>query len=162
MKDRVREAIFNLLGPRVVGRHALDAFAGTGALGLEAVSRGAARATLIERHFPTAAVIRRNAASLGIESQCEVIAADAFYWVAQRWRSQEPIVAFISPPYDFYVDRRDEMLGLIARLCAQSPPESVVIVEADERFDFRLLPSTNAWQVRAYSPAVIALAEVPQ
>src|SRR5438105_2010542 len=53
MKDRVREAVFNLLGPSVTGSHAIDLFAGTGALGLEALSRGAARATFIERHFPT-------------------------------------------------------------------------------------------------------------
>src|SRR6185369_13778531 len=53
MKDRVREAVFNLLGPGVKGSHAIDLFAGTGALGLEAISRGAAQATLIERHLPT-------------------------------------------------------------------------------------------------------------
>ena len=55
MKDRVREAVFNLLGPAVVGSHAIDLFAGTGALGLEAISRGAVRATFLERHLPTCA-----------------------------------------------------------------------------------------------------------
>src|SRR5262249_42961688 len=54
MKDRVREALFNLIGPNVRGMHAIDLFAGTGALGLEAISRGAAGATFIERHYPTA------------------------------------------------------------------------------------------------------------
>src|SRR5919199_1250279 len=53
MKDRVREAVFNLLGPQVSGSHAIDLFAGTGALGFEAISRGALRATFIERHYPT-------------------------------------------------------------------------------------------------------------
>ena len=57
MKDRVREAVFNLVGPTVVGSYAIDLFAGTGVLGIEAVSRGAASATLIERHFPTARAI---------------------------------------------------------------------------------------------------------
>src|SRR6186713_2214397 len=61
MKDRVREAVFNLLGPQIKGTHAIDLFAGTGALGLEAVSRGASRATLIERHLPTAKLIEQNA-----------------------------------------------------------------------------------------------------
>src|SRR6478736_322408 len=54
MKDRVREAVFNLLGPQVAGSHAIDLFAGTGALGIEAISRGATKATFIERHLPTA------------------------------------------------------------------------------------------------------------
>ena len=66
MKDRVREAVFNLLGPAVVGKHALDLFAGTGALGFEALSRGAAAATFVERHFPTADHLRQTAASLGV------------------------------------------------------------------------------------------------
>src|SRR4029453_14397542 len=61
MKDRVREAVFNLLGPGVQGAHALDLFAGTGALGLEAISRGAARATFLERHLPTCRLIEQNA-----------------------------------------------------------------------------------------------------
>src|SRR5947207_6491605 len=54
MKDRVREAVFNLLGAQVAGTQAIDLFAGTGALGLEALSRGAAQATFIDRHLPTA------------------------------------------------------------------------------------------------------------
>src|SRR4051794_22495694 len=62
MKDRVREAVFNLLGKQIAGSHAIDLFAGTGALGLEALSRGAARATFIERHFLTAKLIEENAA----------------------------------------------------------------------------------------------------
>ena len=53
MKHRVREAMFNLVGPAVGGMHAVDLFAGTGALALEAISRGAAEATMVERHFPT-------------------------------------------------------------------------------------------------------------
>src|SRR5262245_28662629 len=66
MKERVREAIFNLIGVAVRDRHAIDLFAGTGALGLEAISRGAGSATLVERHFPTAGVIKQNAAALEI------------------------------------------------------------------------------------------------
>src|SRR5271154_4383856 len=65
MKDRVREALFNLLSTAVKGKVAIDLFAGTGALGLEALSRGAARAVFIERHRPTAQTIGRNAAALG-------------------------------------------------------------------------------------------------
>lgn len=80
MKDRVRESVFNLISTESEGTHAVDLFAGTGALGLEALSRGALRATFIELHQPTAAVIRQNIALLEVESQAEVIPASAFYW----------------------------------------------------------------------------------
>src|SRR6476661_8043397 len=72
MKDRVREAVFNLLGTQVAGSHAIDLFAGTGALGLEAISRGAAMATFIERHLPTANLIQENASAIGIAERINV------------------------------------------------------------------------------------------
>ena len=64
MKDRLREAIFNLVGPLPPGMQAWDLFAGTGALGLEAISRGAERATFLEQHYPTAGIIRQNITAL--------------------------------------------------------------------------------------------------
>jgi 16S rRNA (guanine966-N2)-methyltransferase len=161
MKDRVREAIFNLLGPGIAGMHALDLFAGTGALGFEAISRGAARATFIERHFPTAELIRRNAAALGIGDRCEVAAADTFFWVAQRLPEfAEPVAAFVSPPYDFYVERLDDMLSLVDRLLTRMPPGSALVVEADERLDFARLPQPDDWDIRTYPPAVVGLLRV--
>src|SRR5262245_19110512 len=80
MKDRVREAVFNLIGPRIVGAHAIDLFAGTGALGLEAISRGAARATFIERHLPTLELLQQNVAALGVSETIEANFGDAFLW----------------------------------------------------------------------------------
>ena len=162
MKDRLREAVFNLVGPSVVGTHAIDLFAGTGALGLEAISRGAERATLIERHLPTCELVKKNAAALGIGEQVEVVFADAFLWGrGNRQRhplpTDRPWLVFCSPPYDFYVDRQAEMLGLIERLIAAAPPESQFVVEADERFDFGLLPQPADWDVRKYPPAVVGI-----
>lgn len=158
MKDRVREAVFNLLGPSVEGKHALDLFAGTGALGLEAISRGAAAATLIEQHFPTAAVIRRNIAALGVQSQCEVVSGDVFLW-AKRWPATDPRpwLVFCSPPYDFYNERLDDMLGLLGGLMATAPPQSIFVAESDARFDVGLLPDPLAWDIRVYAPAVIGI-----
>jgi len=158
MKDRLREAIFNLLGPAVRGKHAVDLFAGTGALGLEALSRGAASATLIERHFPTAGIIRRNVATLGVDDVARIVTSDVFIW---RKRlpdlGSQPWVVFCSPPYDFYADRTDEMLELIGGLVRSSPAESLFAVEADERFDFALLCDAGQWGVRSYPPAVVGI-----
>jgi 16S rRNA (guanine966-N2)-methyltransferase len=162
MKDRLREAIFNLIGPSIRGKHALDLFAGTGALALEALSRGAEQATLIEQHHPTANVIRQNIEALGVEQQAEVVAGNVFIWREMRHGTgmapaDKPWVVFCSPPYDFYVNRAEEMLELIIGLMQSAPAESVFVVEADGRFDFQTLPDPQAWDVRPYPPAVVGI-----
>jgi 16S rRNA (guanine966-N2)-methyltransferase len=170
MKDRVREAMFNLLAERVRGKHAIDLFAGTGALAFEALSRGAARATLIERHLPTAKLIEQNARTLGVTDRVEVCFSDAFVW-GKRFvggasqpgpeisPSNEPLAVFCSPPFEFYVSRGEEMLRLISQLWDRAPAGSVFAVEADERFDFAQLPLPQTWFVRAYLPAIIGIGE---
>ncbi len=162
MKDRLREAIFNLLGPAVVGSHAIDLFAGTGALGLEALSRGASRATFIEQHFPTANLLRRSLSELGVEGLCEVVAGNVFVW----WRRRPELglaawLVFSSPPYDFYVHRTQEMLDLLGGILESAPGGSVLVVEADERFDFQSLPLPEAWNIRRYPPAVVGIVRKP-
>ena len=162
MKDRVREAVFNLIGPRIVGSHAVDLFAGTGALGLEALSRGATRATFIERHYPTTKLIEKNAAAIDLADRAEVRFGDAFSWSKRptlptnvRW------LVFCSPPYDFYVNRHDDILAMLARLIEAASAESVFVVEADERFDFNVLPHAGEWDVRTYEPAHVGIWEKP-
>ncbi len=162
MKDRVREAVFNLVGPRIVGKLAIDLFAGTGAIGLEALSRGAVKAVCLERHFPTASIIRRNAAILDAEDLVEVLPADTFIWARRELPPPDPPwVVFCSPPFEFYVARRDDMLRLVERLWEAAPLESVFVVEADEPFDFAALHRPELWDVRTYPPAVIGIAEKP-
>ena len=71
--DRLREALFNVLAPRIADSVFLDAYAGSGAVGIEALSRGAARAIFVEKHFSAARVIRENLRSLGIEDRATVV-----------------------------------------------------------------------------------------
>ena len=158
MKDRVREAVFNLVGPAVKGTHAIDLFAGTGALGLEAISRGAARATFIEQHFPSARLIEQNAAALGVADRCEVVPGDAFAWVQRREElSPGPWVVFCSPPYVFYVERAEAMIAMLGDLAARAPQGSILVTEADSRFDFSTLIEPDRWNIRSYPPAVIGI-----
>ncbi len=192
MKHRVREAIFNLISTDVIGRHAIDLFAGTGALGLEAISRGAASATLIEKHVPTARIVEENIRTLEVEDCVTLLVTSAFLWAKRDLvKSQEPQVksendsstldprtptgdspwlVFCSPPYDFFVDRRDEMFHLLGSVRQHAPASSVLVVEADERFDFGVLTASPSamdpaglaadaagWRVCAYPPAVIGI-----
>src|SRR5262245_9112212 len=160
MKDRVREAVFNLLGPQVAGSHAIDLFAGTGALGLESISRGAAKATFIERHLPTANLIMGNATAFGVAERIRVVFGDAFRWTANfKPEGDQALTVFCSPPYDFYVERRQEMLDLIARWVELSSAGSQMVVEADERFRFSSLAQAERWDVRNYPPGVVGVFE---
>lgn len=186
MKDRVREALFNLIGPPVVGSLAIDLFAGTGALGIEALSRGAVGAVFFEKHFPTADVIKENIKALGLTDRAEVTGCDTFLQRRRMRRDKIPLgakipsvqyaataaaaaageggiaaplpwVVFCSPPYDFFIERQAEMLKLIDEFLADMPPHSVLVVEADQRFDLNLLPDAEEWTTRTYAPAVVAL-----
>jgi 16S rRNA (guanine966-N2)-methyltransferase len=186
MKHRVRESLFNLVSTEAEGKHAIDLFAGTGALGLEALSRGAVHAAFIERHVPTARVIEENIKSLGVENETTLLVTSAFLWAKRdlakgeggRGKGREGMgpspsphppsalawLVFCSPPYAFFVERQAEMLELIGAVMQHAPVESIVVVEADERFDFSLLPTaagddalSNDWDVRTYPPAVVGV-----
>jgi 16S rRNA (guanine966-N2)-methyltransferase len=170
MKHRTREAIFNLISTDCTGRHVIDLFAGTGALGLEALSRGAASATFIEKHVPSARIVQENIRTLGVEDRAALLVTSAFLWAKRDLGSDDngpprdqPWLVFCSPPYAFFNERQSEMLDLIARIQENAAPGSIVVVEADDSFDFAILRDVwhdtddASWDMRAYAPAVVGL-----
>jgi len=123
--DRVREAVFNALyslDDAVDGATVLDLFAGTGALGLEALSRGATSVTFVENHREAATALNANIAALGFGESSTVIRADG-----RRWLSSAPHfdVAFLDPPYDF-----DDWDTLLSTLSA-----ALVVVESNRSIE---------------------------
>jgi 16S rRNA (guanine966-N2)-methyltransferase len=96
--DRIRETLFNWLMPKLPGARVLDLFAGTGALGLEAVSRGAEKAVLVEHDALLAANLRAMAGKLGAGNSVEVVQADALAWLPQQPNGSFDI-AFVDPPF---------------------------------------------------------------
>jgi 16S rRNA (guanine966-N2)-methyltransferase len=94
---RVKEALFSILGTSIVDARILDVFAGSGALGFEALSRGAAHVTFVEADRRTAAILRDTAQNLALAAQCTVIAAPAER-AAVRLRERYDVV-FADPPY---------------------------------------------------------------
>lgn len=157
MKDRVREVLFDLVGDRVKGALAIDLFAGTGALGFEAVSRGATRAIFAERHFPTADAIRRSAAELGIAARCDIRPGDVLNWPRRMpdLPTDSPWLAFVSPPWSMFMERPAELAALITAIHELAPAGSVVVVESDTAFDPAGLPAADRWEHRALAPAVL-------
>jgi len=170
MKHRTREAIFNLVSTECAGRHAIDLFAGTGALGLEALSRGAARATLVEKHVPSARIVEQNIRTLGVEDKATLLTTSAFLWAKRDLPAldnlaTEPFLVFCSPPYSFFNDRQPEMLDLVERIKSSAPPGSILIVEAEEGFDLQIFRGANGeeeqWDIRRYLPAIVGLWRSP-
>jgi 16S rRNA (guanine966-N2)-methyltransferase len=130
--DRLRETLFDVLGPGVEGSRFLDVFAGTGAVGIEAMSRGAVQAVFIENHGPAATLIRRNLESLGLRSGFQILAEDALRGLmklAGRHQPDDPgfDFVFLDPPYAAgeQYDRVLEFLGSAALLA----PGATVIAE---------------------------------
>ena len=159
MKDRVREVLFNLLGTDVAGGVAVDPFAGTGALGFEALSRGAVAAFFGERHFPTADALRRSALELGLAERVTVRPGDALLWARRMPDIPRggPWIVFFSPPWDLFTSRPGDLFALLAALLAAAPPGSLAAVEADDSLDPAALPEAEAWQRREVPPAVLFL-----
>ncbi|QGJ68543.1 Ribosomal RNA small subunit methyltransferase D [Planctomycetales bacterium 10988] len=158
MKDRIRESVFNLLGKRVEGKLAIDLFAGTGALGLEAISRGSKRAIFIERHFPTVDVLKENVAHLDIASLVEIFPSDTFYWWKQQTPEKTlPWLVFCSPPYAFFEDRRQELMTMLAEILQAAPEDSLMVIEADPRLSMETVPHLDDWDFRKYGAIQIGI-----
>lgn len=102
--DRVKESLFAILRGNIEGANVLDVFAGTGAVGLEAVSRGAATCVFIERDRQMAAVLQKNIDALGVRDRCEVVIGDAL-GPGSLARAPRPLnLAFFDPPYPLMRD----------------------------------------------------------
>ena len=137
--DRVREALFSILGPRVAGARVLDLFAGSGALGIEALSRGAGHAVFVDSGPVAARAVERNLAALGISS-AELVRRDALaYLRGARDSGRQYDLVFLDPPY--------RQAGRLARELAEGLPAvladgALVVSESDRREPLDLPPLT--------------------
>jgi 16S rRNA (guanine966-N2)-methyltransferase len=148
----VREALFSILGNAVPGRPFFDVFAGTGVNGLEAVSRGAIRAVLVEKDPKLVNDIQKAIDRFGVGDRTHVLRADAYRW-GERWVPPPggPVNIFLSPPFpDIHPDKADAFLKLVRDLLAKAPDESVLVIQAEDGFPEAELPDLPAWDVRKY------------
>ncbi len=121
--DRLRETIFDVLGPELAGKVFVDAYAGSGAVGIEALSRGAARAVFLERDRRAALLIRENLRRLGLESRAQVMQRNA----AEALASVRGDIVFLDPPYSETAEYEKAL-----RRLAGAPP-ALAIAEHDRR-----------------------------
>jgi len=144
--DRVRETLFNWLGQLMDGKTCLDLFAGSGALGFEALSRGAKQVVMVERDAKVARALRVNAATLNAEN-CELVAADALKFLDKETRRFD--VIFVDPPYDLHLLPR-----VLPKLLPRLSDDGMVYAESDSALEvgpeWQVWRSGNAGQVHYY------------
>lgn len=123
--DRLRETLFNIIGPEVRGAVFIDAYAGTGAVGIEAISRGAEQAVFIEKDRKALEAIRNNLKTLGIAERARVIAGG----VSSNLGKLEADILFVDPPYEQEREYQESLQTTMA-----SPP-GLAIVQHSVRFE---------------------------
>jgi 16S rRNA (guanine966-N2)-methyltransferase len=148
--DRVRESVFSILAS-VAGARVLDLFAGSGALAIEALSRGAAEATLVDSSRAAVAAIRRNLTALGLQATVYPMQAAAFLERARTAPRQYDLV-FLDPPYRHASALGHELSAALAPLLA---PEARVVAESDRRAPLEL--DLKLFDTRRYGDTLIAL-----
>jgi 16S rRNA (guanine966-N2)-methyltransferase len=116
--DRLRETLFDILAPQIEGATFVDAYAGTGAVGIEALSRGAVHAFFLERSRPAIETIRENIASLNLEARSSVVPGV----VTLTLTRQHAHIVFLDPPYD-----HEREYAAVLALLGEAPPPLVVM-----------------------------------
>lgn len=149
--DKVKVALFNILGPPPQGAVALDLFAGTGALGLEALSRGCERGVFVERDRAALACIEENIAHLGMDKRAEVLACDVERGLVRLTKAAVPPFSwiFIDPPYGADLG---PVLGRLQELCSE---QGCVIVEHSSRDEAPLSSGFAIADTRKYGDTAL-------
>jgi 16S rRNA (guanine966-N2)-methyltransferase len=161
MLDRVREAVFSSLQPRLADAFVLDLFAGSGSLGLEALSRGARHVRFVERGAPALAALRKNVDALGVRGRVTIVPEDASK--PRSWGDAAD-VAFLDPPYALLEERRSRLIELVAALVRHLVPAGIVVLHTAHgalasaeleglRARVRRYGTNDLWYVDAVPPA---------
>ena len=149
--DRVRESLFALLGTLPEGARVLDLYAGSGALGIEALSRGAVHATFVERDPAARRVLERNLSDLALSSRARVLACDATEQAVIRGGPFDVVLA--DPPY-----RAVDLARLVRRSAAALAPGGVLVLEHSAKNPAPSAPESLAlWKSRRYGGTAVTL-----
>jgi 16S rRNA (guanine966-N2)-methyltransferase len=153
--DRVKQSLFDILAPVIEGARVYDCFAGTGSMGLESLSRGAAHVTFFELDRPALARLRRNIEALAVGARSTVVSGDLFPWFADSRPDVRVQVVFLDPPYRFLKERPDELRRLASKLAADHLAADGVVVFRHDARDELALPPLEPRDRREYGAMVL-------
>jgi 16S rRNA (guanine(966)-N(2))-methyltransferase RsmD len=153
----VREALFSILGNAIPNRLFVDVFAGTGVVGLEALSRGASGTHFIERDLRLSQEIEQHLRRFNLLRLAKLYRTDAYRWIA-AWRAPAaPVNVFLSPPFADLAQRTDDLLEALAQLQAKVADGSVLILQSERGSPLEEMSELADWEERRYSRNVLLL-----
>ncbi len=148
--DRVKQSLFDILAPRLAEARVYDCFAGTGSMGLECLSRGAAAITFFEADRSARQKLEANIAAMDDEKRCRIIPGDLFRWFEKDIPTVRVDLIFLDPPYRFLRERPDELLKLAERFATDHlTPEGIVVFRHDIQDTLELSP-LRQYDLREY------------
>jgi len=148
----VKEAIFNLIGPGIADVHVLDLFAGSGALGIEALSRGAAAVTFVDREPRGLAILRQNLDALDLKERARVVRGDVVRWLeASPDEIKRAAFVFMDPPYD------DAVLDRALKVIDREVSGATVVAEHSRRQELPTLVRLRVDRQRRYGDTMVTV-----
>jgi 16S rRNA (guanine966-N2)-methyltransferase len=148
----VKQAIFNLVGPAIVDTHVLDLFAGSGAIGIEALSRGASGVTFVDREPRGLAILRQNLDALGLKERARVVRGDVVRWLESSPDDvTQASFIFLDPPYD------DPVLVRALKVLDREVESATVVAEHSRRQELPHLTRLLLDRQRRYGDTVVTV-----
>ena len=152
--DRVKQSLFDILAPRIEGARVYDLFAGTGSMGLECLSRGAAHATFLEADRSAVQRLKKNVAALGVAGRTQVVPGDLYAWFASaansHSRAGETGLVFLDPPYRHLKEQPDALRRLAKLIVLHHLSPSGVVMFRHDAADDLELPALHRYDSRTY------------
>jgi 16S rRNA (guanine966-N2)-methyltransferase len=156
--DRVKQSLFDILAPEIENARVYDCFAGTGSMGLECLSRGAAHAMFFEADRSAAALLRKNIATLRVQDRSTVIDRDLFKWFDHSDESTaRAALIFLDPPYRMLREQPEKLTCLVASILAKHLTPDGIIIFRHDAHDHLEFPSTTTADTRTYGDMTLEL-----
>lgn len=155
--DRVKQSLFDILAPDLPDARVYDCFAGTGSMGLEALSRGAAHVTFFEADRSAIQRLKKNIAALGVAARATVVAGDLFRWFDGTTPAAKVNLVFLDPPYRFLRERPDDLLRLAATAASLHLAPAGILVFRHDAGDTLALSPLTVVDRREYGGMVLEL-----
>lgn len=152
--DRVKQSLFDILTPLLPDARVYDCFAGTGSMGLECLSRGAAEATFFEADRSALDRLRRNIAALAVAAHAPIIPGDLFRWLCEPAHAppadRRIDLLFLDPPYRFLHERPDDLRNLAGHLVQHHLSPTATVIFRHDAKDSLELPPLQRYDARTY------------
>jgi len=158
--DRVKQSVFDILNPLIPGAVVYDCFAGTGSMGLECLSRGAAQVTFFEADRGATDRLRKNIHTLKVDDRSVVVPRDLFRWISEPTSHGGATLVFLDPPYRFLRERADDLRSWARHVAARHLAPGGTVIFRHDAADVLALPPMQVVDVRTYGGMTVEFLQV--